>query len=179
MTNIIDIKTARLEMTAKKGYRNWSSRFEEDFRLSTILAQISIKTLVCLAEGKENSTFYLYDLIMNLEKLGSGFEFEELNPKEKLYVLDRHLFLLDRIRFEYMKRLGWLDGYPGEEFTLVELIMRFDELAPGLHATPPILHKDFPAYREYCNMTPFEKEDFIGELISIALKKIKSHSTTL
>lgn len=180
MTGVVDLEKARLEMTARRGYRNWSSRFGEDFGLSTTLSHISLKTLVCLTEGKENSSFYLYDLIMNLENLGSGFEFNELDPKEKMSVIDRHLFLLDRIRFEYMKRLGWLESYPGEEFTLVELIINFDRLAPDLHAKTPVLTKDHPAYSEFCNMmNPFEKEEFIGKLIQRALREIEDHSTTL
>ena len=178
MTDVVDIGKAKIEMTVRRGYRNWSSRFGEDFGLSTRLSHISLRTLEHLAEGRENSTFYLYDLIMGLENLGSGFEFNELHPKEKMFVLDRHLFLLDRVRFEYMKRLGWLDSYAGEEFTVVEVITKFEDLAPGLQAKTPLLHEDHLQYGEYCKMTPFEKEEFIRKLISKALMKMKDHSTT-
>ena len=125
MTEIVDLKLARLEKRARLGYRNWVSRFGENFELSTRLSQISDKTLIFLARGKENSPFYLHDLIMHLQDLGSGFEFNDLDMKDKMSVMDRHIFLLDRIRFEYMKRLGWLESYPGQEFTIIDLIKKF------------------------------------------------------
>ena len=105
---VIDLEEGRLLLAVRKGYRNWESRFKEEFGLETKLSQISFKTLSFLAQGKDKGTFYLYDLIMNLLDLGSGFEINELNAKEKMMVINRYLFIMDRIRFEYMKRLGWL-----------------------------------------------------------------------
>jgi hypothetical protein len=179
VTEVVEIRKARLAMAVRKGYRNWKSQFGEDFGLDTHLSDISTRTLVSLAQGKERSTFYLLDLIMNLENRGSGFEFSELDPKEKMAVLDRYLFLLDRIRFEYMQRLGWLESYPGKEFTLVELILRFERLAPRLQAETPALSRDHGAYAEFRNMNVFEKEELIRKLIPKALKHMEDHSTIL
>ena len=105
---------------------------------------------------------------MNLQGLGSGFEFNELDTKDKMSVIDRYLFLLDQIRFEYIKRLGWLESYPGEEFTLVELIIQFDQLAPGLRAKPPSLSKDHPDYSKFRDMNSFQKEElpFLFNLVA-------------
>ena len=179
MTGVIDLREARLGIKVKKGYRNWISQFREDFQYSTRLADISKKTLIFLAQGKEKNSFYLYDLIMNLMDLGSGFEFNELHTKEKMAVIEQYLFLLDRIRFEYMKRLGWLEIYPGQEFTLVELVIGFDRLAPGLQANSPDLSRDHPDYNRFCGMNPFEKEEFIRKLVPEALLKIQDYSKTL
>ena len=179
MNDVVDLATVRLEQKTRKGYQNWVSRLSEDFGLTTRLDHISIKTLRFLAQGKGENSFYIYDLIMNLQGLGSGFEFNKLDAKDKMTVMDRYLFLLDRIRFEYMKRLGWLESYPGEEFALVELVVKFDRLAPGMQARPPLLCKDHPGYEAYCKMNPFEKEEFIRKLIPEAIKEIQSHSTTL
>ena len=128
-----------------------------------------------LAQGGEKKSFYLYDLIMNLQDLGSGFGFNELHTSEKMSVMDRYLFLLDRIRFEYMKRLGWLDNYPGQEFTLVEIILQFNQLAPGLQAKIPELSRDHPGYSRFNNMNAFEKEEFIRKLVPEALVRIRDH----
>ena len=166
-------------MKVKKGYRNWENQFKETFELETHLSDISLRTLMFLAHGRDKSVFYLYDLIMNLQNLGSGFEFNELDPKEKMAVIDRYLFLMDRIRFEYMKRLGWLESYPGEEFTLVELIIHFDQLGPRLQAQIPSLNRANPSYDKFCTMNAFEKEELIRKLIPKALKLIQDHSTTL
>jgi hypothetical protein len=179
VTEVVEIQKARLAMAARKGYRNWKTQFREDFGLDTRLSDLSTKTLVSLAHGKDRSTFYLLDLIMNLENRGSGFEFSEIDPKEKIAVLDRYLFLLDRIRFEYMKRLGWLENYPGEEYTLVDLILRFEGLAPRLQANIPTLSRDHSAFEEFRSMNMFEREELIRKLIPKALKHMEDHSTTL
>ena len=155
------------------------SKFGEAFGSQTRLCHLSLKSAAFLAQGREKSSFYLYDLIMNLLSLGSGFEFEELNSKQKLRVVDRYLFLLDRIRFEYMKRLGWLESYPGEEFTLVEFINRFEKLAPSLQAKTPLLSPRHPAYDRFRKMSTFERKEFIRKLIPDALRKIQDSSSTL
>jgi hypothetical protein len=179
MAQVIDLEYGRLLIAVKKGFRNWTSRFKEEFGLETRLSGISSKTLSCLAQGREKDAFYLYDLIMNLQNLGTGFEFNELSPKNKMTVIDQYLFLLDRIRFECMKRLEWLASYPGEEFTLVELITRFDKLAPGLQAKVPVLSPARPGYKAYSAMNTLDKDAFVRRLIPIALKEIENYSTTL
>ena len=179
MPQIIDLKEGLLRKSAKRGFRNWVSRFKEEFGLNTRLCHISMRTLSYLAQGKEKGTFYLYDLIMNLKGLGSGFEFNELSPKKRITVIDQHLFLLDQIRFECMKRLGWLDSYPGEEFSIVELITDFDKLRPGLHAKIPILNTHHPAYDEYTKINTFERESLVRKLMPEALEKIEHYSKTL
>ena len=179
MTEVVEINKARLEMAVRRGYRNWKSQFKEDFGPETHLSDISTKTLITLGYGKEKSTFYMLDLIMNLENMGSGFEFSEIDPKDKMAVLDRYLFLLDRTRFEYMKRLGWLENYPGEEFSVVELILEFERLAPRLQANTPTLSRDHDAYEKFQRMNVFEKEELVRRLIPEALKHMEDQSTTL
>ena len=179
MSEVIDLQEAKLDMFVRRAFRNWKSAFQEEFGRDTQCAGLSQKTLVLLIQGKDKGTFYLFDLIMNLENLGAGFEFNELNPKEKIAVMDRYLFLLDRLRYEYMKRLGWLAGYPGEECTLVNLIRNFDACAPELQARTPLLSPDHSAYGKFCSMNSFEREEFIRKLIPEALKDLLDHSTTL
>ncbi|MCJ7594789.1 MAG: hypothetical protein MUO52_08485 [Desulfobacterales bacterium] len=179
MTEVVNMETARLGLAVKRGYRNWRSQFQEDFGLETRLSDLSARTLALLCQGRDRSTFYIFDLIMNLKNLGSGLEFTDLNTKEKMALMDRYLFLLDRIRFEYMKRLGWLEEYPGEECSIVELITQYERLAPGLEAKVPQLSQDHEAYQEFCNMNAFEREELIRKLIPKALKALQDHSTTL
>lgn len=179
MPEVVDIQKARLALMAKRGYRNWKTQFGEEFGVQTLCSSLTDRTLASLAQGKDKSTFYLFDLVMTLQNLGSGFEFNALNPKEKMAVMDRYLFLLDRIRYEYMKRMGWLAEFPGEEFSLVELIISFDELAPRLQAQTPLLSTEHPAYETFIKMNAFEREEFIRKLIPAALREIENHSTTL
>lgn len=170
MPGVVDLEKARLDLKVKKGFRNWVSQFGEEFDASTRFCNIPDEVLKFLARGSGNSPFFFYDLIMNLDDLGSGFGFNELEPEKKLKVIDRHLFLLDRTRYEYMKRLEWLDSYSGEEYPVVELVIRYNELAPNIQAKPSILSRSHPSYKEYEGLNLFEKEQVIRKLIPEALK---------
>ena len=174
MPPVIDMEEARLNRAVKRAFRNWASRFKEEFGIDTKLSEISFETLAVLAQGKDKSTFYLYDLVLNIMGLGSGFEFDVLNAKKKMAVIDQYLFLLDQIRFECMKRLGWLESYPGEEFALVELVTRFETLAPNLQAKIPVLSKKHPRYEEYAALNTFDREAFVRKLIPEVLKEVKT-----
>ena len=72
-----------------------------------------------------------------------------------------------------------LEGYPGEDLTLVELIVNFDKLAPSLQAEIPMLSPDHPGYKEYSGMNTFDREVFIRKLIPEVLEEIQDYSTTL
>jgi hypothetical protein len=174
MSQVIDLKEGRLLIAIKKGFRNWESQFGETFGPATRVSHLSLKTLVFLAQGRDMGTFFLYDLIMNLKGFGSGFEFDELDPSKKMAVIDQYLFLLDRMRFECMKRIGLLESYPGEAHSMVELILDFDQVAPRLHAQIPILQSHCPGYEEYTRMNTFDKEVFVRKMIPAALEDIKN-----
>ena len=179
MAEVIDLEEARLLMAVKKGYRNWRKGFEEEFGTETRLSQISWKTLSYLALGSIKASFYLHDLIMSHKNMGSGLDFKNLSSTKKMAVVDQYLFLLDRMRFECMKRLGWLESYPGENLTLVELVTKFDDLAPTLQARIPLLSKNHPDYEQYLKTSTFDREAFIRKLIPKALSEIQDSSTTL
>ena len=172
MAQVINLAKARLLIATRKGYQNWLTHFKEEFGIETKISQLSIKTLCFLAQGRDQSSFYLYELIMNIHDLGSGFLFNELRAKEKIRVIDQSLFILDLIRFECMKRLGWLEKYAGEQYTLVELISNFDQIAPNIQACIPELSKGHPEYKVYSCMHPMDQETFIRKLIPQALKDL-------
>jgi len=179
MPQLIDMEEGRRLLAAKRGFRNWASRFKEDFGVNTRLGDLSLQTLSFLAQGRDKGAFYLYDLIMALKNLGSGFEFNELDPRSKMTVMDLHLFLLDRIRFECMKRIGWLESYPGEGCSLVELIVEFDRLAPGLQAKIPLLSPSHPEFARFSAASVFDKEGVIRRLIPGLIKEIQGYADTL
>jgi hypothetical protein len=173
MTQIISLEKGRVHLLAKKAFRNWNSRFKEEFTSDTCLGHMSIDTLSFLAQGKEKGAFYLYDLIMGINRLGSGFEFNELSPRNKMRVIDQYLFLLDRIRYECMKRLGWITRYPGEEISLVEMITRFEDLAPNLQGQIPMMNPDFEGSKEFFSVTTYEKEGVVRKLIPRLMKELQ------
>ena len=174
MPRIVDLEKGRLIIAAKRGFRNWVGHFGENFGVHTKLSDLSLNTLSYLAQAKDKGSFYLYDLIMNLESLGSGFDFNEISARDKMAVIDRYLFLLDRIRFECMKRLGWVTRYPGENLSIVELVTRFEEVAPGLQAEVPTLNPTHPGYEHFSSLHAFDQEAYIRRLIPAVLNKLKT-----
>ena len=174
MSKVLNLKKESLKIAVKKAFCNWSYRFKEDFGSATTLALISNETLAFLAQGRDKGAFYLYDLIMNLVGFGSAFEFNELVPKKKMIIIDRYLFFLDQIRFECMKRLGWLANYPGESIPLVDLVLEFDRLAPGIQAVIPVLSPECKDYDIFCALVPIEREVFIRKLIPRAITEIEA-----
>ena len=179
MSDVIDLQQRRVARTADRAFRNWRKRFNEDFGVDTSVSSISMRTLAFLARGKEDANFYLYDLIMNIRGMGSGFEFNILSPEEKMRVTDQYFFLLDQFRYECMRRMGWLQSCPGEDFTIVELIEGFDTIAPGIQAGIPMLAVSHPRYREFTQLRAVEKESFIRGLIPAALDELDGYSSTL
>ena len=178
MSRVIDLQEVRFRAAVKRGYRNWVSRFGEPFGPDTRFTDMSMETLSYLAQGKDKGTFYLYDLIMNLKGLGTGFEFNELTPKNKMVVIDLYLFVLDQVRFECMKRLEWIERYPGEAHALAELIDQYNDLAPRLQAKIPELSRTHPGYDEYRELNTFDQEGFIRKLIPKALKAVEDYAST-
>ena len=179
ITQVIDFEKSRLLLTARKAFRNWNSRFHEHFDFETRLGDVSIGILSFLAQGKDQGMFYLYDLIMRLKNFGSGFEFNEMDPTRKMLIIDHYLFLLDRIRFECMKRLNWLENYPGQDLTLVALVLEFEKRGLSLQAKIPQLSSEHPAYAEFSALIPYDRESFIRKLIPALMKEMKSYADSL
>ncbi|MEJ2587728.1 MAG: hypothetical protein P8165_09165 [Deltaproteobacteria bacterium] len=83
------------------------------------------------------------------------------------------------VRFECMKRLGWLERYPGEEYALVSLVTQFDRLAPGLQANIPHLRKDHPEYPKFAVISTYDKEGFVRKLIPKLMRALDDYGKTL
>ena len=179
MGKVIDIEKRKRKTRVKKAFRNWTARFNEEYSEDTRIQDLSFQTLSYLAKGKEDAPFYMYDLIMNLLDMGSGFEFYDLNRDKKLFVMDCYLYLLDRMRFEIMRRLGWIENYPDQEHSLVQIVTRFRGMETTISSGMPQLSREHPQYQRFKNMNEFEKEEFIRRLIPKALRKLSTYSTTL
>ena len=78
-----------------------------------------------------------------------------------------------------MKRLGWLESYPGEKFKLVELIIGFNEPASELHTKIPVLSHNHPDYERYSSESILNREAFIRRLIPQALLETQNNRNKL
>jgi hypothetical protein len=172
---IVDLKTYRSQAIVRKSFGPWSRRFGESFSETTRLSDLSNATLFYLAQPGDNSTTAFYEVIMGVLDLGDTPHFYYLSKAEQLMVVDIHLFLADQIRFEMMRRLGWLEQFTSQAHPLIELIMDQKTIKADQIRHAPVLRRTYPEYPAYCALTDREKESFIRRLLPKALEEFQKH----
>jgi len=110
---------------------------------------------------------------MGVLGFGKALKFYYLEQTEQMIVMDIHLFIADQVRFEMMRRLGWVNRLPVEKLSLLEMVQSFEKLKARVERKPPKLsesHPDFAAYKEVSGM---DKEVFIRRMFPKALEAFK------
>ncbi len=154
MAEIFDLERFRRKLAADKGFRSWLSRFQEQFGADTRLKDLSAQTLNFLASPGEDNLFILFDLIMGSQGLGSSVRFRwgEMDAGLKLKIIDTALLIMDRVRFEVMRRLGWVEGVPDEDTPLIGLVGRAWKEGAAFAGELPRLSKSHPDYESYSRL---------------------------
>ena len=173
MPKIVNLQTYRNKALVQKSFGPWQKRFGEVCHIETTLADLSDKTLYYLAHPGDKSSNAYYELIMGVLDLGTASKFHYLDNKNQLMVVDIHLFLADQVRFEMMRRLGWIESYPSEKNTLLKMVQKIDEIKAKYKGNPPKLVKSHPEYHAYQLLTAGDKEVFIRRMLREALELFK------
>jgi hypothetical protein len=163
----------RQYLTAKRGFDGWSRRFSEAYDQHTRLEDLSDSTLAQLIQPGEESSMAINEFIMGVQGLGPGLRFHFLENLDKMALMDITLFLLDQLRFEAMRRLGWVVESPISKIRLVDLVAEFPtRFSRDKHLTPP-LAPDHPQYQNYQNTFEGDRAAFIRRLIPEALEAFR------
>jgi len=111
LAEVIDLDGFRRKLAADQAFRSWLARFKEQFGPETRLQDLSPHTLLYLASPGEDNLYVYFDLIMGAQGLGGSvrFRLDDLDYQVKLKIMDTAFALVDRVRFEVMRRLGWVD----------------------------------------------------------------------
>ena len=173
MGEIVDLQSYRNRALEARAFAPWKKRFGEDFGDKPRLPDLSDATLMKLAQPGEEGVLAYYELVMTVLDIGEGIQFSSLEKGEQLQVVDIHLFLADQVRFELMRRLGWLKDYPGLAIPIVTLVAGFDRLRETAAASPPTLSESRPDFDEYQRLTGREQESFIRRLLPSALEAFR------
>ena len=181
MAKVVSLESLKNQKAAKRGFREWQRRFktlpilDEHTRWSDLPDEL----ILFLAEDDEDSRPIIHDLLTGTLGLGSGYEFESLPPDQLLPLLDIYFILIDQVRFECMRRLGWVNEIPLGNKPIIGLIK---DSKPGVISTlteTPRPTPKHPAYPEYCLLKEMEKMACIRRTIPEAVKqfqeKMKSH----
>jgi hypothetical protein len=170
MAVILQLHQQRRRLTAKRGFESWTRRFLESFDDQTCLEDLSDSILRTLIQNEEGSSLLLYGLIMGLTGLGKGANFYDLESRVRLEVMDTSLFLLDQLRFEVMRRLGWVEPSPVGNVPLLDLVEHFSTVYSGVKNQTPALLRSHPQYREYQEAFEGDRAVFVRKLIPEAIQ---------
>lgn len=173
MTKVVDLQSYRIKTVEQRGFGPWKKRFGESFDSKTRVADLSDQTLYFLAQPGEPSSVAYYEVIMGFLNLGSAAKFHYLGNQDQMLVVDLHLFLADQIRFEMMRRLGWIKDFEGLKYSILELVQKFDSAKEDCRINPPVLSALNPGFAEYSRLTFGDKEVFIRRLLNQALDAFK------
>lgn len=178
MTQLFDLTAYRSRVVEQRAFGPWRKRFGESYDAETRLADLSDRTLYFLARPGEEEALAYYELIMGVRGLGEAPRFYYLDDKDQLDVMDVHLFLADQVRFELMRRLGWVTSFPGEKYTLLQMVQAFETIKAEARQNPVTLSKSHPEYNVYVKLTSADRQVFIRRKIVKALKDFGARLAT-
>jgi hypothetical protein len=173
MTKIVDLRSFREKAIEQKTFGPWQKRFGESYSIHTRIADLSDKTILSLAQPGENSSTAFYEVIMGALDLGQAPKFYYLANNEQMRVVDTHLLLADHVRFELMRRLGWLKTLPCGDYRLIDMIRKFETVKQQARQVPPELDESHPEYESYRQLAGGDKEVFIRRMLREAIEAFK------
>jgi len=173
MAKIIPLADYKARSALQDGYCYWRTLFDEALNAETRLTDLSPKTLYCLADPCDESTTSLYALIIGFSGHGRSASFESLASSIQSSILDVYLFLSDQIRFEIMFRLGWLECFSGNQYTIFEMVTSYERVKTICMAQPPSLAKTHPDFEEYVTLFERDQQVFIRRMLTSALQAFK------
>jgi hypothetical protein len=173
MTKIVDLQSFRDKAVEQRSFGPWQRRFGESYGIGCRVSDLSDKTLFFLAQPGDNSAAAFYELIMGALDWGPAPKFHYLSNDEQMRVVDIHLVVADQVRFELMRRLGWVRLLPLGDRSLVEMVQKSEKTKKAARAKPPELSDSHPEYGAYKQLAAGDREVFIRRLLREALEAFK------
>jgi hypothetical protein len=173
MTKVVDLHHYRTRMVEQRAFGPWRQRFGESYDARSRLSDLSEKTLYFLAQPGEDSSLAYYEMIMGVLDFGPATKFNYLASEQQMQVVDIHLFLADQMRFEMMRRLGWLEALPCQNFSIISMVQTYEQMRNEFKDHPPGLSPSHPGHPAYQKLAAREKEVFIRQMLREALEKFE------
>ena len=177
MAEVINLARFRSKVAADQGFRSWLARFREQFGPDTRLQDLSPSTLLYLATPGEENLFVFFDLVMGAQGLGGSvrFRLDDLKNDIKMKIMDTAFALLDRVRFEVMRRLQWVAAAPEAEIPIIDLVRQAWRLGAEFGLAPPVLAPEHPEYPAFARLNPTDRMVFLRRLIPRAVTCFRGH----
>jgi hypothetical protein len=171
VAEIINLSRFRSKVAADQGFRSWLARFQEQFGPDTRLRDLSPSTLLYLATPGEENLFVFFDLVMGAQGLGGSvrFRLDDLDNDLKMKIMDTAFALVDRVRFEVMRRLQWVATPTEAELPIIEMVRQAWRLGAEFNQTPPVLAPEHPDYPAFARLNAMDRMVFLRRLIPRAV----------
>ncbi len=173
MGELIDLQGRRRSKAAERAFARWRRRVGCEPGPATRLCDLPDPVLGELADLGSEATLALYDLVLGVRGWGAGERFHYLEAKPKVEALDSFLFVADQVRFELMRRLGWVEGVAAEHYPLVDLALHFERIQKEFKPTTPTLTTAYPRYHQVSDRLGIEPAAVVRSLIPEALKAFR------
>ncbi len=125
MPKVVSFASHKFRKAADRGFGEWQRRFSSItfFDEHTRWTDLPDEVILFFCEETPASKHSLYGLIMNAQQLGSAHDFET-QPFDRLStLLNVYFFITDQVRFECMRRLGWVEVVPKGDQPIIEVAM--------------------------------------------------------
>jgi hypothetical protein len=171
VAEIINLERFRSKVAADQGFRSWLARFQEQFGPDTRFQDMSSSTLLYLATPGEENLFVFFDLVMGAQGLGGSvrFRLDYLDNDIKMKIMDTAFALVDRVRFEVMRRLGWVAAALEAEVPIIEMVRQAWRQGAEFSQAPPVLVPEHPDYPTFARLNPMDRMVFLRRLIPRAV----------
>ncbi len=148
MEKTVSLQSHKMKKAALRGFREWKRLLPSLSYLdeTTRLLDLPDDLILFFCEDTPRSRVLIYDLLMGIYGLGSGYEFESLPPETVSALLDPYFLITDQIRFDCLRRLNWTLPSPAAERPIVELVLEIRNKIPSEFLEIPQATPQHPAY---------------------------------
>ncbi|SHE48815.1 hypothetical protein SAMN02745206_00398 [Desulfacinum infernum DSM 9756] len=174
MAQVIALDEGRKKVQARRAFRLWERRFGGTFDEKTTIRDLPDHVLAALVQTGEAAHVAIQSVILAVLTGEEKANLDNLPPQQKIRVIDRALFLLDRIRFECMQRLGWVEDDEAARVPILELIEAFDERFAHRQNETPALTERHPRYQEFLQTFEADRSSFVRRLIPEAIEAFRA-----
>jgi hypothetical protein len=84
-------------------------------------------------------------------------------------IMDTAFVLVDRVRFEVMRRLGWVAAVPEGGEPIIALVRKAGRLGAAFGQEAPVLSPEHPDYPAYARLNAIDRVVFLRRLIPRAV----------
>ena len=173
MGEVVRLAEYREKSAFEEGSRLWRLRFKAALAPGARLNDLEGPVLCQLAEPSELNNEFLYSMILSFLGYGRQASFSLAPTRIQIEVVDIHLFLSDHLRFEMMRRLGWLARFCATQYPLFEMVRQFNQIRILCQQDPPSLSETHARYPEYQSMIGRDQQVLIRQLLPSALEAFK------